>query len=74
MWLEIARAQYEAFPDAVQRQIDIKLDLILDEPERYGDYDKRSDQWTTDFGSGAGLIVYAVVHENVKVIVLRLLG
>lgn len=74
MWLEIARAQYEAFPDAVQRQIDIKLDLVLDDPERYGDYDKASDQWTTDFGRGAGLIVYAVVRKNVKVIVLRLVG
>jgi len=74
VWLEIARQQYESFPRAVQHQIDTKIDLLLDDPESYGDYDKPSDQWTTDFGEGAGLIVYAVVHQQVKVIVLRLVA
>ncbi|WP_301123815.1 MULTISPECIES: hypothetical protein [Mycolicibacterium] len=73
IWLEIAREQYTSLPSTVQQQIDDKLSLILEDPERYGSYDKPSDQWTTDFGDGAGLIVYAVVHENVKVIVLRLI-
>jgi hypothetical protein len=50
------------------------LDLLLGDPERYGTYDKSSDQWTTDFGDGDGLIVYAVVHQNIKIIVLRLVA
>lgn len=74
MWLEIARQQYDSLPDSVQRQIDMKLDLLLDDPEQYGTYDKSSDQWTTDFGDGDGLIVYTVVHQNIKVIVLRLIA
>lgn len=74
IWLEIARRQYESFDPTAQQQVDTKLDLLLDDPELYGDYDKPSDQWTTDFGDGAGLIVYAVVHQNVKVIVLRLVA
>lgn len=74
VWLEIARTQYEAFSPAMQMQIDAKIDLLLNDPERYGDYDKKTDQWTTDFGKGTGLIVYAVVTQNVKIIVLRLVG
>lgn len=29
-------------------------------------------QWTTAYGDGAGLIVYAIVHKHQRVIVLRL--
>lgn len=74
VWLEIARRQYDSFSPALRDQIDTKIDLLLDDPESYGDYDKASDQWTTTFGAGAGLIVYAVVHQNIKVIVLRLVA
>jgi hypothetical protein len=74
VWLEIARQQYESFSVAAQKQIDAKIDLLLENPEEYGDYDKASDQWTTTFGEGAGLIVYAVVRQNVKVIILRLVA
>jgi hypothetical protein len=35
-------------------------------------YDERTDQWTTIYGGGAGLIVYAVVRERQQVIILRL--
>ncbi|TKV35320.1 hypothetical protein [Mycobacteroides abscessus] len=64
VWLEIARQQYESFSEEIQCQVDVKLDLLLDDPESHGDYDKPSDQWTTDFGDGAGLIVYAVSKSS----------
>jgi hypothetical protein len=35
-------------------------------------YDEATDQWTTTYGGGAGLIVYAVVHEHQRLITLRL--
>ena len=35
-------------------------------------YDELTDQSTTSYGGGAGLIVYAVVHERQRVIILRL--
>ncbi|MGH3755957.1 MAG: hypothetical protein ACRDRP_25405 [Pseudonocardiaceae bacterium] len=33
---------------------------------------KQIDQWTTTYGGGAGLIVYAVVHARQRLIILRL--
>jgi hypothetical protein len=36
-------------------------------------YDERTDQWTTVYGDGAGLIVYAVVRERQRLIILRLI-
>lgn len=73
IWLEIAEQQYLSLPRDVQDQIDASLKQILDDPES-GKYDKSSDQWTVTFGDGAGMIVYAVVRQNVKVIVLRLVS
>ena len=35
-------------------------------------YDEATDQWTTTYGGGAGLIVYAVVHDRQRLIILRL--
>jgi hypothetical protein len=35
-------------------------------------YDELTDQWTTVYGDGAGLLVYAVVSEYQRVIILRL--
>jgi hypothetical protein len=36
-------------------------------------YDERTDQWTTLHGDGVGLIVYVVVHERQRLIILRLI-
>jgi hypothetical protein len=72
VWLEIARAQYDSYPIDVQQQIDTKLDQLVENPAVYGDYDKRTDQWTTTYGAGTGLIAYAIVRAHQKIIVLRL--
>ena len=74
VWLEIATEQYNSLSPELQRQVDVKLDELLDDPEHGGVYDKASDQWTATFGGGLGLIVYAIVAQNVKVIVLRLIA
>lgn len=55
-----------------RRQIDAKVDLLQEDPERYGTYDPVKAEWITDFGEGAGLILYAVESDLVTVIVLRL--
>ncbi|ORB75727.1 hypothetical protein, partial [Mycobacterium timonense] len=57
-----------------QRLIDAKLDLIRDVPEGYGSDDKPTDHWTTTFGAGMGFITYAVVQQNVTIIILRLVA
>lgn len=71
-WLEIALQQYGALPLHAQRLVDERIEELLERPEGPRDaYDSRSDQWTTTYGSGMGLLVYAVVTEHQRVLVLR---
>jgi hypothetical protein len=72
VWLEIARAQYDSYPADVRRQIAAVLELVVENPTAYGLYSERTDQWTTTYGGGAGLIVYTVVRTHQTIIVLRL--
>ncbi len=73
LWLEVAVEQYTALPLAAQRQVDARVEELLDRPEGpRGSYDPRSDSWTTTYGGGAGLILYAVVPERRRVLILRL--
>jgi plasmid stabilization system protein ParE len=63
IWLEIADTA----------QISARIEQLLENPRQPRDsYDQLTDQWTTTYGDGAGLIVYAVVHERQRVIILRL--
>lgn len=73
LWLEIARQQYASLPAEVREQIDTRLELLLENPRLpEAGYDELTDQWTTIYGDGAGLILYAVVHDQQRVIILRL--
>jgi len=46
---------------------------LLENPSQLdAGYDELTDQWTTTFGDGAGLILYAVVPKHDRIIVLRL--
>jgi mRNA-degrading endonuclease RelE of RelBE toxin-antitoxin system len=73
IWLEIAREDYGSLPEAIRVQISTRIEQLLENPRRPADgYDEPTDQWTATYGDGAGLIVYAVVHERQRVIILRL--
>ncbi|MGH3752564.1 MAG: hypothetical protein ACRDRP_07700 [Pseudonocardiaceae bacterium] len=73
MWLEIALEQYASIPVEARKQVDARIEQLLENPRQPLDgYDELTDQWTTTYGGGAGLIVYAVVHERQRVIILRL--
>lgn len=73
VWLEIAREDYAGLPDDIRAQISTRIEQLLENPRRPRDgYDELTDQWTTTYGGGVGLIVYAVVHERQRVIILRL--
>lgn len=75
VWLEIALEQYSNLPADVQALIDARISALLDNPTPAdAGYDAGSDQWTTTFGNGAGLVLYAVVPEQERVIILRLVG
>ena len=72
-WLEIALEHYDALPAATQRQIDARVEQLLESREGPREaYDSRRDQWVSAYGDGAGLILYAVVHEHRRVLILRL--
>lgn len=72
-WSQIPLEQYDALPTEAQHLVDVRVEQLLDEPEgRPQAYDPPSDQWTTTYGDGAGLILYAVVHQHRRVLILRL--
>jgi mRNA-degrading endonuclease RelE of RelBE toxin-antitoxin system len=73
VWLEIAAEQYAHLPASTRKQVDSRVEQLLENPSYpHSAYDARTDQWTTTYGDGVGLIVYAVVHERERVIILRL--
>jgi mRNA-degrading endonuclease RelE of RelBE toxin-antitoxin system len=73
VWLEIAREYLASLPVEVREQVSARIEQLLENPRQPHDgYDELTDQWTTTYGGGAGLIVYAVVHQRERVIILRL--
>lgn len=74
VWLEIAREQYASLSDEARAQIDLRIEELLENPRGQLEtaYDTGTDQWTTTYGDGAGLIVYAVVATHRRVLILRL--
>ena len=73
VWLEIAREYLASLPVEVREQVSARIEQLLENPRQPRDgYDELTDQWTTTYGGGAGLIVYAVVHQRERVIILRL--
>lgn len=47
------------------------FEMVLNDPYGVGDYDKLADQWSTDFASGAGMLVYIISDRTIRVVVLR---
>jgi len=73
VWLEIAREQYASLPADIQDLIDARVAELLEDPRQpRSAYDQLTDQWTTTYGGGAGLILFAVAPERQRVIILRL--
>ncbi len=71
--LEVAREYLASLPVEVREQVSARIEQLLENPRQPRDgYDELTDQWTTTYGGGAGLIVYAVVHQRERVISLRL--
>ncbi len=72
-WLEIAQDQYYSLPDDHQRAIETRVAGLLERPEGpAGAYHRGCDQWTTTYGAGLGLIVYAISDDRNRVLILRL--
>jgi hypothetical protein len=76
VWLEVAREQYDGLPGEARDHVDTRLDQLAEDPRQVprSAYDHLTDQWTTVYGDGAGLILFALVHQPPRVIVLRLVA
>jgi hypothetical protein len=73
LWLQLAREQYDALPGFVQQQLRRRIEQLLERPELpRSSYDPGTDQWTTTYGDGAGLLLVAIKVEHRTIIVLRL--
>ncbi len=60
--------------EIAREQIDVRIEQLLENPRQQprSAYDEATDQGTTTYGGGAGLIVYAVIHARQRLIILRL--
>jgi hypothetical protein len=73
VWLEIAGEQYAALPTKARAEVDARVEQLLENTRNpLGGYDEPTDSWTTIYGDGTGLIIYAVVHSHQRIIILRL--
>lgn len=71
--LEIADEYYVALSAEARQQVDVRVAALLENPYGPEDaYDPITDQWITTYGDGLGLIVYAIVAEQRRVLMLRL--
>lgn len=71
-WVEYAREQFNSLAPTVRQAVMVRvaeLERDLD-PTRYGTYYERFDNYRTSFTYG--LITYAVVAEQKRIILLRI--
>lgn len=69
LWVSHAERQYNSLSLSVRRAVMDKVALLQRDPASSGVYDPKSDTFTTDFAFG--IIMYAVVDAELKIIMLR---
>lgn len=69
VWVSHAEEQFNSLPPRLRNAVMAKVALLQQDPMRYGTYDKKADNYTTDFPFG--VMVYAVVAASLQIIMLR---
>jgi hypothetical protein len=70
-WVEVAERQRDNLPAAARRLVDRRIEELLEDPTgNPAAYDGVEDEWSIPIGDGAGLILYAVVKEPRRVVIL----
>lgn len=72
-WVEIARDQLAAQPIALRAATLRRIDQLAERPHEQAGYDGTTDLWTTTYGGGAGILVYAVVEAHHTILIMRLI-
>jgi hypothetical protein len=72
VWVSHAEQQFNSLVAPVRQAVMAKIGLLQQDPTRYGTYDKKVDNYVTDFEYG--VIVYAVVADQLKIIMLRVIA
>lgn len=71
--VEIARDQLAAQPIALRTETLRRIDQLAQRPHEQAGYDAATDLWTTTYGGGAGILVYAVVEAHHTILVMRII-
>lgn len=73
VWAEHASEQFTTLPPAARQAVMTAIAEIQQDPTHRGTYDKTTDRYTADFSGDdvAGLIVYIVGEQRLRVVVLR---
>ncbi|MCK9893692.1 hypothetical protein [Frankia sp. AgB32] len=71
-WVDHAREQRGSLPVNPRARLDEMLHQLLRDP-RIGTCDKRTDQWTTSYDRGRGVILYTIEGRWLTLTVLRVL-
>jgi hypothetical protein len=71
-WVEVAERQRDNLPVAARRLVNCWIAELLEDPtgNPAAVYDSVEDEWSIPIGVGAGLILYAVVDEPRRVVIL----
>jgi hypothetical protein len=71
-WVKVAGQQRDNLPVAARRLVKRRIDELLEDPtgNPAATYDGVEDEWSIPIGADAGLILYAVVDEPRRVVIL----
>ncbi|ASU77390.1 hypothetical protein CDG81_02695 [Actinopolyspora erythraea] len=70
-WADVPREAYSRLPPERRKKVDRLHALLTSDPISIGDYNRKTDQWTTTTDDGRIMLVY-IVHEGwLQVRVLR---
>lgn len=73
VWVDYAQEQYLSLDEGVASRLTERVRALAADPRSDARYDARTDRWSADFDSGAGLIVYVFSDAHRRVVILRVL-
>jgi hypothetical protein len=69
VWVSHAEEQFNSLSAPMRQSVMAKVGLLQRDPTSHGIYNKKADNYTTDFEYG--IIMYAVVADQLTIIMLR---
>jgi len=73
LWVDYVREQYLTLGEHARDELDTHLALLAHDPTANARYDLGTDQWSSDFDSGLGLLLCLISVDNRRIVILRVL-